>query len=326
MLELNITLPIQIITYLLLLYAFNQLMFKPVMAILEERKKRTEGARTAAGEIEGSVDEGLASYKEKLKEETIKAQEARGRIRQEAVKKEQALLEKAKKAVAAELAGIKDELDKSKAEAMVTLTEDARSISRTIAEKVLDRKLASFILPLLFIPMLFIAMLPDVAHASGSDSTSMYWRIANFSVFFIAFTVLWFKFGKPLLEKRGAAIEAAIAEAEEAKKAAEARRGEYEKKLALLDEKVSTIQEDLKSEAAAESERILKEAEESVLKIKAQAKAAAEQEVKKAKLALQREAGRLAVEMAEELLTKELKDSDQKNLAKDYISKLSLNG
>ena len=326
MLEINYTLGVQVITYLLLLYAFHQLLFKPVMAVFEERKKRTAGAVEEAGKIEKEVEGGIADYEKRLKEETIKAQEGRARIRQSAVKKEQELLDKARKAAATELAKISTELGESKKSAMEALKKDARELSRTLAEKVLDRKLAAFLLPLLLIPIIpDMALASSDANGSWLDTFGGGWKVANFFFFVAVFYLLWRKYGRPMLESRGADIAGAINEAEDAKKAAEELKSEYEAKLAMLDEKVSKIRAELESEAEEEKKRILVDAEKAVLKIKAQAKAAAEQELKKAKLELRDEAGRLAVKLAEDILTKELKDSDQKKLVKGYIDSLDLN-
>lgn len=321
MLEINATFIIQIISYFILLYLLNRLLFKPVMAVLEKRREQTEGTLKGAADVEKEVEEGLEAYRARLKDETAKAQEARAAIKKAAVEKEKALLESARKEAQDEISRMKAELEKGKRSALETLKEDAKKLSATIAEKVLERKLASiaiaFTLPLL----------PAIVFAStgGEEgNTGMYWKVFNFILLAVGMYLLWVKWLKGALEGRSKDIQNALEEAERTKAEAEAKLKEYQQKLALLDQKVAQIHTDLKVEAGEEKKKILEEAGNAAMKIKGQVKRTAEQEVKKAKLELQKEVARLAVEMAEEILAKQIKPEDQKRIAKDYVDKLSL--
>ncbi len=68
--------------------------------------------------------------------------------------------------------------------------------------------------------------------------------------------------------------------------------------------------------------RIREETERMVQRIKEQAEAAADLEVKKARMELQREAAELAVGMAEGLLKENFTDEDQKRLLSEYTTKI----
>lgn len=321
MLEINATLIVQIIAYFVLLYLLNRLLFKPVMAVIEKRREKTEGTLKGAADIEKEVEEGLEAYRERLKDETAKAQEARAAIKKAAVEKEKALLDSARKEAQDEITRMKAELEKGKGSALESLKEESKKLSTTIAEKVLERKLASIAIAFM------LPLLPAMAFGSAGGEeghTGMYWKVFNFILLAGGLYLIWAKWLKGALEGRSKDIQCALEEAHRTRAEAEAKLKEYQQKLALLDQKVAQIRTDLKVEAGEEKKKILEEAENAAIKIKGQAKRTAEQEVKKAKLELQKEVARLAVEMAKEILAEQIKPEDQKRLAKDYVDKLSL--
>ena len=51
MLQLNSTLFLQIINFLLLMWILNRLLFRPFLKMVEEREAKTLGARTQAGDL-----------------------------------------------------------------------------------------------------------------------------------------------------------------------------------------------------------------------------------------------------------------------------------
>jgi F-type H+-transporting ATPase subunit b len=324
MLELNSTLLIQIVAYCVLLYLLNRLLYRPVMKVLEERKARTEGTIKDAADIEKEVEKGLRAYKERLKAETIKSQEARSAIKNQAHEQEKEILDRARKDALAEIGRMKAELEKTKGSALKTLKKEAKRLSTTIAEKVLERRFASVLIALSFAIGPLLPSMAFGATGEEADHAGSFWKIINFLIFAAVVYYVWKKWISGFLSGRSAEIQNAIAGAERTKAEAEARLKEYNEKLALLDQKVAQIHKELMVEAGEEKKRILEEANNASLKIKAQAKLAAEQEVKKAKIELQKEVASLAVKMAEQILTKEIKPEDQKRLIKDYIQKLTL--
>jgi F-type H+-transporting ATPase subunit b len=321
MLELNWTLLFQIVAYFILLYLLNKLLFRPVFKVMDERRERTEGTLKDADDIEKGVEKGLAAYKNRIRDETVKAQEARTAIKKEAFEKEKEILEAARKDAQKEISRIRAELEDSKAAAMATLKKEAKELSSNIAEKVLERRLASVVIAVA------LPLLPSIAFGStGGEqgNAGMSWKIFNFILLAAAFYIVWKKWIKGFLNQRSFDIRDSIAGAEKTRKEAEAKLKEYKQKLALVDKKVEQIHTDLRIEAEEEKKRILEEAENASLKIGRQAKLAARQEIKKAKIELQKEVARLAVEMAEGILAREIKPADQRRLVKDYVGKLTL--
>jgi len=322
MLDLDITLLYQMIGFVVLLFLLNSLLYKPLLKILAERDEKIDGALKNASETESKVAGGLAEYERRLKEATISAIEAKNKLRQEGLDREKELLEAAREKGAQELGLMKKELEKSKREALEGLKAETKSISQSIAEKILDRKVVAaifaFILPLL--PL--IAGASEEAHGGGND---MLWKIVNFAILAIAIVIVWKKFVGKMLRKRGEDIKQAMEDARVAKETADRKAAEYATKLSMLDKRIAELSAELKAEGEADKKKIYAEAEAAVEKIMAQAKLTAEQEVRKAKSEIRLAAAELAVRMAKEILSKELNPADQEKLVKGYLENLRLN-
>jgi F-type H+-transporting ATPase subunit b len=322
MIEINSTLIYQIIGFFFLLIVLNKLLYKPVQKILKEREERIDGTLKKAASTQEEVEGGYADYEQKLKEAAIKGQEQRNKVRAEGLKRETELIDEARKAAALELDGMRGEIEKSTDEAMAGLKIQARSISKDIAEKILERKIAVLLVAFL-LPLLPSVVLASSGGEGGGAATT--WKLINFAILVVGVYFAWTKGLKPMLEKRGADIKVALDEAEAAKNAADKLALEYGEKLSLLDARIKEIHTELQLEGEAEKERIITEAGAAAARIAEQVKTTAEQELKKARIEIRREAARLAIDMAEEILTKELKPEDQSRLVRGYIDNLRLN-
>ncbi len=314
------------IGFFALLFILNRLLYKPLLKVLKEREERIDGSLKAAAKSDKDVEEGLSSYEKKIKEAALKGTEAKNKIKQEGLEREKEVIEAARASAAVELGKMQTELEKSKRAALESLKGEAGSISRNIAEKILERKLViavfAFILPL--IPAILKAAEEGGEHGNG-DNTSLMWKAINFGILAAGIVIIWKKLLRGLLEKRSDDIKKAMEEARTAKEAADKKAQEYRGKLAMLDKKVAELHKELELEGEAEKKRIMAEAEKAAAKIKEQARLSAEAELKKAKIEIREEVARIAVGMAEEILRKELKPEDQERLIKGYLDNLRLN-
>ena len=148
------------------------------------------------------------------------------------------------------------------------------------------------------------------------------YRCFNFA---IMFGLLAYFLAKPLrkvLTGRREGIEKALRDAEAAKAEAEARFAEYDSKLTKAEQEIEGIYAAIKREGELERERILANAQEMAKTITQEARKAADNEVAKARVELRREATRMAIEIAEELLTKNITGDDQKRMVNEYMQKV----
>lgn len=183
------------------------------------------------------------------------------------------------------------------------------------------------VIPAATVALLLVAM-PALAsggegHAdAGELLTDFLWRLLNFSVL-IAMLVYFVT--KPIrngLTERRESIAKALEEAEAAKVAAEAKFAEYDAKLDRAEAEIEGIAAELKREGEQERERIIAQAKETAEKIRKEAEQSASLEVARAQTELRAEAARLAVSLAEELLTKGFTEQDQSRLLDEYMKKV----
>ena len=158
---------------------------------------------------------------------------------------------------------------------------------------------------------------------TGAQMKDFAWRCLDFAVLAaIAFWALKKADVKGSLAARRTGIERTLKEAVEAKEQAEKKFQEYSVRLDQANKEIEGISLNMKREGELEKERIIAEAHLAAERIKVQAESAAAQEVLKAKSELRAEAARLAVEIAEQKIVKNITKGDQDKLVGDYISKV----
>ena len=180
--------------------------------------------------------------------------------------------------------------------------------------------------------LLLVGMTCGAVYASGGGGghevesgvllKDFLYRLLNFS---IVVAILVYFLRKPLknaLGGRTEEIEKALAEAQKVKEEAEARFAEYDRKLAEATDEIAEIGAAIRREGEFEKEKIIASAKEMAAKIEKDAGKAAALEVAKARTELQREAVKLAVGVAEELLKKNFTKEDDARLIDEYMQKV----
>ena len=109
-----------------------------------------------------------------------------------------------------------------------------------------------------------------------------------------------------MLEKRRAAADAEITDAEAAKKEANAIKEEYEQNMQEAKAKANEILESARKTATLQSEKIVKEA--------------SEQEKKKAVNEVKGEIGGIAMDIAGKVIEREINEKDHEKLIDEFIS------
>ena len=175
-----------------------------------------------------------------------------------------------------------------------------------------------------------LAVIPATVFAAGggghADSgvvlKDFLYRCFNFA---LMVGVLVYFVNKPIrkgLKERSAGIEKTLAEAEAAKQAAEAKHREYTEKLAKATEEIASIAASIRHEGELERDKIVAAAKQMAAKIEREAENKAAGVVTKARTELREEASRLAVELAEDMLKKQVSSDDQKRLVDEYMQKV----
>ena len=175
-----------------------------------------------------------------------------------------------------------------------------------------------------------LVLLPAVVLASGggghADSgvilKDFAYRCFNFALLvgLVAYFVT-----KPIrkgLKGRTEEIEKTLADAQAAKEAAEAKHLEYTEKLAKATEEIATITDSIRREGELERDKIIAAAKELAINVEQEAENKAAGVVTKARTELREEAASLAVELAKDMLIKQVSADDQKRLVDEYMQKV----
>jgi F-type H+-transporting ATPase subunit b len=157
---------------------------------------------------------------------------------------------------------------------------------------------------------------------SPAKLKDLLWRVLNFTVLAV---VLFKVLSKPIangLRARQQSIKEQFADLEERKAEADTAYQTFEEKLSSIDGEVSDIIQSAIAQGEAEKNRIIEEANRAAEDIKRQAEMAIQHELAEAKLRLREEVANQAVVMAEELIRKNLQETDQVKLIEDYLAKV----
>lgn len=141
MVSLDYSLGIQIINFILLIFILNVLLYKPLLGMIDKRKKHLEESETEIRRLQETVEQKMAAYEEKLRQAKEAAAEQKNEIISRGTEEAKAVIE----AVRVEIPGMMEQfhlrMEKEIGEARKTLTDRSQNLSVEIAEKVLGRSL-----------------------------------------------------------------------------------------------------------------------------------------------------------------------------------------
>ncbi len=173
--------------------------------------------------------------------------------------------------------------------------------------------------------LLFAVVSANAAEEGGNAATERATEIFKWINFAIVAGLIVWVFGKllpPVFRKKAEAISSAIANATNAKAAADAQLGEAETRLANLQKEVVELRAFAERESAAEVARLRAATQSEAQKIAAAAKAEIEAAERAARLELKALAANLAVDGAETLLVKQLTPTAQESLISNFVKSL----
>ena len=142
MISLDSSIFIQLVNFLLLIVILNVLLYKPILAIIEKRKKRLEESDEEIKRLNKTVDEKAAEYEEKLRQAKQDALGVKTDILKEASDEAKAIIDEKRNKIPAMLADFQGRLTQEINGGRSILKNQSQKISQEIAEKVLGRSLS----------------------------------------------------------------------------------------------------------------------------------------------------------------------------------------
>jgi len=127
---------------------------------------------------------------------------------------------------------------------------------------------------------------------------------------------------KEFFSGRRVEIKESLEKSVERKSEAEKKYKEYSEKIDKASTEIDGILEMIKAQGVTEKQKIVEDAERTAKKMKEDAHARIEQEMKKATDQLKAQAVDLSVQMAKEILKRSITPDDHKAMVKEYIDKV----
>jgi F-type H+-transporting ATPase subunit b len=139
LININVTLLIQLVNFLILMYLLNRLLFQPMLRILEERRERTEGRQEQAGRVDAEAEAVLAEYEKRILEAKTEADRVRADLIRKGEAERQKLLDAAGAEAEKTLAEIRARVRGEADEARRALQGEADRLAADAAERILGR-------------------------------------------------------------------------------------------------------------------------------------------------------------------------------------------
>lgn len=141
MVDINLTLFVQMANFLVLIVILNYLLYKPILAILDKRKMRLDESEGEIKRLNETVEKKAAEYEEKLRLAKQDALDKKSEILKEAADSAKAIIDERRNKIPAMLAEFQGKVGQEVEAARRILTDQSQRISAEIAEKVLGRSL-----------------------------------------------------------------------------------------------------------------------------------------------------------------------------------------
>ena len=139
MIELDGTLVLQFVNFMILLVVLNALLFKPLRAALQARKETIEGSKAKVQDIDEQVQAQIARYEAQLQDARQQGGQERSALRKTGQEEEVRILGEANRSAAERLQTITAQIQEEANSARQSLRGDTEALAKEIAGKVLGR-------------------------------------------------------------------------------------------------------------------------------------------------------------------------------------------
>lgn len=139
MIELDGTLVLQFVNFMILMVVLNALLFKPLRAALKARKETIEGSKAKVQDIDEQVQAQIARYEAQLQEARQQGSQERSALRKTGQQEEVRILGEANRSAAERLQTITAQIQDEANSARQALRGETEALAKEIAGKVLGR-------------------------------------------------------------------------------------------------------------------------------------------------------------------------------------------
>jgi F-type H+-transporting ATPase subunit b len=135
----DFTLVVQMVIFLLSIFVLNFLLYKPILSIIDRRKKQLEESENEIRLFNESVEKRVAEYEDKLKQAKTKASDLKKEIIEEGANQAKNIIDAVRGEIPAIAREFQQKMDKEIEKAKLILDGHSKELSMQIAQKILGR-------------------------------------------------------------------------------------------------------------------------------------------------------------------------------------------
>lgn len=135
----DVTLFYQMVIFLGLVFILNQILYKPILSIIDRRKKQLEESENEIQLFNDSVDKKVAEYEEKLKLAKHSASDQKKEIIEEGVNQAKNIVDAVRNEIPSMVREFQQKMDAETQKAQSVLDGHSKQLSLEIAQKILGR-------------------------------------------------------------------------------------------------------------------------------------------------------------------------------------------
>ncbi|MDI6741833.1 MAG: ATP synthase F0 subunit B [Smithella sp.] len=135
----DLTLLVQMVIFLGLVFILNQILYKPILSIIDRRKKQLEESENEIQLFNDSVDKKVAEYEEKLKLAKLSASEQKKEIIEEGANQAKKIVDAVRNEIPSIAREFQQKMEAEIQKAQAVLDGHSKQLSLEIAQKILGR-------------------------------------------------------------------------------------------------------------------------------------------------------------------------------------------
>ena len=141
MVNIDYTVFIQIVNFVALIFILNALLYKPILALIDERKQKLSASEEEIKRLKMTAEQQMAAYEQTLREAKLGALDEKNSITKEGAELARGIIDDAREEIPRIMEDFNEKLAREVDEARRVLTSSSQQISIEIAERVLGRSL-----------------------------------------------------------------------------------------------------------------------------------------------------------------------------------------
>lgn len=141
-LDIDATFLIYVGFFFFLLFVLRSFVFRPMMALFDEREAAIDGAKAEARKLEKSAEDKLLAFEDEMAKVRVEAGGEKDRLRAEGARLEKNLIEKVRAETDGMVADADAKMQSEAAKVRKDIANTAPVLARQIAEKLLGRQVS----------------------------------------------------------------------------------------------------------------------------------------------------------------------------------------